>query len=222
MRVEDELKKIYALRFGNKTEMRRLMWETLTEGWFQRYVQPTDTVVDLAAGYCEFINSIHCGRKIAIDANETVKEMAGDDVEVFNTYSTDLPDELSGEVDVVFVSNFFEHLSDKNEFLDTLREIHRVLRPGGSVLVLQPNIKLTKGAYWDFVDHSLPITEKSLAEALEITGFTIEYTKTRFLPYTASSGPSIIAHPALVKLYLKVWPAHYLFGKQTFMVARKP
>ena len=220
--MEDELKKIYALRFGDRTEMRRVMWETLTDGWFQRYVRPTDTVVDLAAGYCEFINSIRAGRKIAIDANETVREMAGPDVEVFNRLSTDLPDELEAQVDVVFVSNFFEHLRDKDEFLDTLREIHRLLRPGGSVLVLQPNIKLTKGAYWDFVDHSLPITDKSLAEALEITGFDVTYTKVRFLPYTASSGPAVVAHPAVIRLYLKLWPAHYLFGKQTFMVARRP
>lgn len=45
--------------------------------------------------------------------------MAGPDVEVFNRLSTDLPDELEAQVDVTLVSNFFEHLRDKDGFPST-------------------------------------------------------------------------------------------------------
>lgn len=213
-----ELEAIYATRFGPRSADRQVLWETLVGSYFQRFVQPTDTVLDLAAGYCEFINAIACGRKVAVDLNPTITTVAGPDVEVFHTPSTALPAELDCSVDVAWVSNFFEHLPSSTELLATLRELRRVVRPGGRLLVLQPNIRLTGPAYWDFVDHSLPITEKSLAEALALTGFTVESMKVRFLPYTTESRFPISA--ALIKLYLKLPPAQFLLGKQTFVVAR--
>lgn len=214
-----ELEAIYAARFGGKAESRSLLWLTLIESYFQQFVGPNDTVLDLAAGYCEFINTVRCGRKIAVDLNPTLASVAGDDVEVVQAMSTELPSSLDGVVDVAWVSNFFEHLEDSKAFISTLRELNRVIVPGGRLLVLQPNIRLTKSAYWDFVDHSFPITEKRLVEALKLTGFEVEVMKVRFLPYTTDSGLPISA--ALIRLYLKVPPAQWLLGKQTFVVARK-
>lgn len=216
--VTDELEAIYATRFGPRTADRKVLWTTLVQSYFQQFVKPTDTVLDLAAGYCEFINTVRCGRKVAVDLNPTIRSVAGADVEVFHSPSTELPPELTDQVDVAWVSNFFEHLPDSAAMLASLRELHRVLRPGGRLMVLQPNIRLTGAAYWDFVDHSLPITEKSLAEALALTGFSIDTMKVRFLPYTTESRLPISA--ALIRLYLKLPPAQYLLGQQTFVVAR--
>lgn len=217
--MQNELERIYAARFSSKERERVVLWETLTTYFFQQFVRDDDDVVDLAAGYCQFINAIRCRRKIAIDLNPTAAEMAGPGVEVFRTKSTELPPELSASVDVVFVSNFFEHLRDKEEFFATLAEIRRILKPGGKLLVLQPNIRLTKEAYWDFVDHSLPITEKSLFEALELSGFERLYEKVRFLPYTANG--RLPVSRTLIRLYLAFPPAQWLLGKQTFVVAKK-
>lgn len=217
--MDEELEQVYATRFEGRLEDRVVLWDTLVESYFQQFVRADDTVLDLAAGYCEFINAIRAGTKIAVDLNPTAAEQAGPDVRVIRARSTDLPAELDGTVDVVWVSNFFEHLRDSDELLATLAAIRRVLRPGGRLLVLQPNIRLTKEAYWDFVDHSLPITEKSLAEALELTGFAVDQMKVRFLPYTTSSRLPVSA--ALIRLYLKVPLAQWLLGKQTFVVARR-
>jgi SAM-dependent methyltransferase len=213
-----DLEQIYATRFGARREDRRLLWKTLVESYFQRFVEPDDTVLDVAAGYCEFINAVRAGRKIAVDLNPTVRSVAASDVEVIEARSTDLPSELDGAVDVVWVSNFFEHLESSAELLDTLRGLRRVLRDDGRLLVLQPNIRLTKAAYWDFIDHSLPLTERSLTEALTLTGFEVETMKVRFLPYTTESRFPISA--PLIRLYLRFPPAQLLLGKQTFVVAR--
>ena len=214
-----DLTAIYANRFADRETSREELWRTLVDAYFQQFVGPDDTVLDLAAGYCEFINTVQCGTKIAVDLNPAVKSRAAEGVRVYNVPSTELPEELTGQVDVVWISNFLEHLPDSDAMVATLDEARRVLRPTGRLLVLQPNIRLTKEAYWDFVDHSLPITERSLAEALAVTGFEIDMMKVRFLPYTTQSRLPI--SPALIRLYLKLPPAQFLLGKQTFVVARR-
>ena len=59
-----------------------------------------------------------------------------------------------------------------------------------------------------------------MAEALSLSGFTIDEVIPRFLPYTMSGGnnPPLIA----IKLYLSMPFVWSLFGKQFFVVARKP
>ena len=36
-----------------------------------------------------------------------------------------------------------------------------------------PNIRFVAGEYWDFWDHHLPLTERSLSEACQLRGFTM-------------------------------------------------
>lgn len=217
--MKDHVLSIYADRFDKSVAKRRVMWRVLCSAYFQRFISIDDSVLDLGAGYCEFINAIVCGRKIAVDLNEETASMADKNVEVYRALSIDLPAHLSSQVDVVFVSNFLEHLESRTELIDTLREVHRVLKPEGKMMVLQPNIRLVGHAYWDYVDHTLPLTERSLLEAFHLTGFRQVYARTRFLPYTTRSW--IPAAPLLIRLYLMLPPVQFLMGKQTFVIARK-
>lgn len=210
---------IYADRFDKDVKKRDVMWKILCKDYFQKFIPKNAVVLDLAAGYCEFINNIECKKKIAVDLNAKTKEMASKDVQVYQALSTKLPKNLTSKVDVVFTSNFFEHLDSKDELIDTLKEVRRVLKPKGKIMILQPNIRLVGNKYWDYVDHTLPLTEKSLYEALLLTDFRQDFRKVRFLPYTANS--RIPAAPFLIKLYLKLPPLQFLMGKQTFIVASK-
>jgi SAM-dependent methyltransferase len=122
-------------------------------------------------------------------------------------------------LDAVFSSNFLEHLPDKPSLERTLKNAWRALRPNGSVVLMGPNIKYVPGAYWDFFDHYLALTELSVAEVLKKTGFTIECCVGRFLPYTMSLGRR---YPVwMLKAYLAMPWVWRLFGKQFLVVARK-
>ena len=101
-----------------------------------------------------------------------------------------------------------------------LRVAFALLKPGGRVLILQPNIRLIGGAYWDFIDHQTALTEKSLAEAAVMAGFKTRQVIPRFLPYTTKS--RIPQHPLLVRAYLAFPPAWWLLGKQTLYLGEKP
>jgi SAM-dependent methyltransferase len=216
----DDLRRIYDARFTVRQEYRRAVWDVLIGDFFQQFVAPTDRVLDLGCGYGEFINRVPCGTKAGMDMNPDTPKHLAPGVEFFQQDCSQrwpLPD---GSLDVVFTSNFFEHLRDKTALGSTLDEICRCLAPGGRLIAMGPNIKFLPGSYWDFWDHYVPLTELSLSEALTTRGMDILRCEDRFLPYTMSSGPS---YPlAFLRLYLRLPFAWKLFGKQFLVVAGRP
>jgi SAM-dependent methyltransferase len=212
---------IYKTRFSESDlAARDPLWQVLCRHFFQRYVRETDTVLDVGAGFGDFLRNIRCARRIALDIEKLSGRILPPGTEEVFTPSHEMSRHLpAGSVDVVFCSNFFEHLPDKQTFLATLREIRTVLRPGGLLLALQPNIRLIGGAYWDFVDHHLPLTDRTLVEACESLDYEVVEVVPRFLPYTTRS--AIPQAPWLVRLYLAFRPAWLLMGKQTWFVARR-
>jgi SAM-dependent methyltransferase len=216
----DQLSLLYRERFTpEELAFKEAMWRVFCESFFQKYVGRDDTVVDLAAGTCEFINAIDCGEKIAVDLNPDVEQhIKGGKAMVAS--SSDMSPIADNSIDVVFTSNFFEHLPNKNELVATLNECHRILREDGKLLVVMPNIRYLPGRYWDYFDHHLALTHYSLVEALWLTGFEPEKVIPKFLPYTLkySKVPKTLI---FVKLYMKmrfVWP---FIGKQMFVSARR-
>jgi ubiquinone/menaquinone biosynthesis C-methylase UbiE len=214
------ISRLYARRFDDRERLAKHdLWKTLCKAFLQKYVPPDSAVLDIGAGYCEFINNISAGRKYAVDPNEDARGCADAEVKVFNGYSTDLSFLADSSIDVVFMSNLLEHLPTKQDVAVTLSEAHRVLKPRGRLLLLQPNIRYLYKDYWDFFDHHIPLSDRSLAEALKMAGFSIEKLFSKFLPYTTKSG--LPKKPFLLKIYLKVPFLWKLFGKQMFIVSRK-
>jgi SAM-dependent methyltransferase len=216
----EDLQRIYESRFGRTAAYRKTVWGVLIADKFQKYAGPTDAVLDLGCGYGEFINQINCGRKLAMDLNPDAPKRVDSGVECLLqdcSMPWALPD---NSLDLVFTSNFFEHLPDKAALGRTLDQAFRCLKPGGRLIAVGPNIKYLPGSYWDFWDHYLPLTEHSLREALENRRFAIEECVPKFLPYTMVGGPQ---YPLVfLRLYLLMPFAWRFVGKQFLVVAGKP
>ncbi len=214
--MDTRLEVLYQRRFGAETTFRRRMWRVLCSDFFQRYVPRQATVLEVGAGYCEFINAIEARRKLAVDLNPDTRRHAAADVEVVIARSTELAAIGTGVADVAFASNFFEHLT-REDIVATMREVARALRPGGRFLILQPNWRYCYRDYWMFFDHVTPLDHHSLAEALETNGFRVVEVVPRFLPYTTKSRlPRALW---LIRLYLRLPAVWRIFGGQAFVVA---
>ena len=169
-----DVQELYQNRFSELALARKnAIWKILCDEFFSRYVAPDATVVDVGAGYCEFINNISAARKIAIDLNSDIQNHASPGVEIVHDDASAMTTIADDSIDVVFMSNFLEHLVDKAAVFSTLQESRRVIRPGGRIIILQPNIRFLAREYWDFFDHHTPLSDRSLSEALQLLGMKI-------------------------------------------------
>ncbi len=172
-----------------------------------------------------FLCNVKAARRVAIDLSAHVGELEKFGVEILQVPATDLRQYFRGTADVVFMSNFLEHLPDKRVLLRVLEECYAVLRPGGTIMILQPNIRYVGAAYWDYIDHHIALTEHSLTEALEVSGFKVTRLIPKFLPYTAKSvfGRLLtkVGGEAAIRYYLRFPLLWKIFGQQTFVVATR-
>lgn len=123
-------------------------------------------------------------------------------------------------IDVIFISNFLEHLSSKEEILSLIEQVKNLLRQHGKIIILQPNIKYVGGKYWDFFDHKTPLTDEALIELAHMLDLKVVKCVRKFLPYTTKG--SLPTSAFLVRLYLLMMPVSgYVLGKQTYLVLEK-
>ena len=223
MQQAEYLQRLYINRFDASQRKAKLaMWRVLIQDFLQQYVRPDAAVLDIAGGYCEFINQIRAQKKVLIDLNPDAKTFADPEVTVLNLNIFEASESRLVPIDSfdnIFISNFFEHLHSKEELIEVLAFCFSRLKPGGSLLIIQPNFKYSFREYYDFIDHYLPITDGSMAEVLRAVGFSIDRMIPRFLPFTTKGRPS---STALLKLYLKVPLLWKFFGGQMFVQASKP
>jgi len=219
--VAQALERLYRRRFseGDLSEL-RTVWRILVRDFFQKRIDRSGAVLDIGAGACLFINEVDAVRRIAVDANPDLRRHAASGVETLVTDDLSLGDIPDATLGCVFLSNFLEHLPDHLAILRLLSMVYRKLRPGGSVMVLQPNFRLEPRRYFDFLDHQMVLTDASLVEALETAGFRIAELKVRFLPFTSKS--RVPKWAWAVRLYLRLPPLQWLLGKQTFARGVRP
>jgi SAM-dependent methyltransferase len=217
----DQLADLYRNRFQPQDlPAKAAIWKVLCRDFFQRFVGQGDRVLDLACGYGEFINHIQAAHRVGIDLNPDSRGFLAPDVEFHAVSAAEVAGLGLQPVDMVFASNFLEHLPDKATLSRVMAQVFAVLKPGGRFVVMGPNIRYVPGAYWDFLDHHLPLTNLSVGEGLALAGFEVVTDIDRFLPYTTKS--KLPQHPALVSLYLKVPLVWRFLGSQFLVVGKKP
>ncbi len=213
-------KQLYSNRFTDQElRQQRAYWIPICR-YLESFFSAKGAVLDLGAGYCHFINSVHAAVKYALDVNEeNLKKYAAPDVQIITESGNNLAAFSDGALDTVFASNVYEHFRTREDVLHSFAEVHRVLRPGGRFVVMQPNFAYCAREYFDFFDHRLEFTHRSIAEGLQVTDFDLVKVVDRFLPFTSKSKLPKAAW--LVALYLHLPPAWKLFGAQMLVVAEK-
>jgi SAM-dependent methyltransferase len=203
---------LYATRFSDADARRKdVVWREIAQ-WLAPYVQ--EPVLDVGCDRGHFIRNV-TGERWAADVRDVGHLLDGirfvqsdglalDKVLPLAYYST------------VFMSNYLEHLRSRDDVSAQLMVAQRLLRPGGRLIVLQPNIRLVGAAYWDFIDHHVALTEHSLVEAATNAGFVTERLIVRFLPYTTKG--RLPGLPWLVRLYLRSPVLWRWFAGQTLYI----
>lgn len=207
------MKNYHQTRFASD-QRRDILWKTLCESYFQRLVKESDAVLDLGCGYGSFINNIRCARKTAIDQWPDVAKHLSPDVAVQVGNITSLQPIPDRSIDFVFSSNVFEHLS-RSDFSLCMEEVRRVLRPGGTINIVQPNYRYCYNEYFDDYTHVSIYSDRSLTDVLNASGFRVLECIPQFLPLTIKS--RLPVWPMLIRTYLAS-PLKPM-GKQMFIRA---
>jgi SAM-dependent methyltransferase len=183
---------------------RRPIWREVARYIQSRYIPDGSRVLDLGAGYCDFINAITARERYAVDIFERLHEFAGPGVTATIGDCTDLSMFGDGSLDVIFASNLFEHLTHE-QLLATINEVRRVLRAGGRLILMQPNFKYCYRTYFDDYTHLQIFTHDGIYDLLEMAGLKIEEMQPRFLPVNMKSTLKLnipLIH-LIVRLYLR-------------------
>lgn len=205
----------YATRYvpdPNRAEV----WKHITR-YLDRWMGSQADVLELGAGYCDFSNAVTAGSRTAMDLSEAVRHSAAPGVRAEVGDCTDLSRFADSSFDVVFASNLLEHL-DRAAGERLVREAGRVLRPGGRLLLMQPNFRLRPHEYFDDYTHVAVYSDRSLPDFLESQGLETVAVMPRFLPQSMKSRFSALT--SIVPLYLRS-PFKPLAG-QMLVVAKRP
>jgi len=211
------LPELYDARFDEReVSAKDAVWREIV-GYLQRYVDPEAPILDLACDRGHFIRWIRGTERWATDIRD-MRAALPEDIRFVQASGLDLTAVIpNGYFGTVFMSNYLEHLESSDAVVDQLRVVRQLLRPGGRAIVLQPNIRLVGPRYWDFIDHKVALTERSLLEAAELAQLHTVELITRFLPYSTKG--RLPTDARLVRAYLRFRPAWWLLGRQTLLVA---
>lgn len=177
---------------------RRRVWREIA-----RYVQARspyiETLIELGAGYCDFINQFEAGKKIAFDLNPEMHHYAEAGVELRVEDCTTLPGIASRSVDMVFASNFLEHL--EGDEVDVLLErVAEVLVPGGRLVLIQPNHRLCAESYFDDPTHRTIFDDANIGEWIARSGLRLTEVNPGLLPFSMNG--RLPKSGILTRLYL--------------------
>lgn len=167
------------------------------------HLVPRDgAVLEVGAAYCHWINNVSARRRVAVDIWPGVATHAAPGVESRALdVTTDLRSLGASTFDVVLASNVLEHF-EPDIVGSVVNDLGFVLRPGGRLILIQPNFRYAWREYFDDYTHRAVFTDVSLPALLRAQGFVVNGVWPRFLPYSMR-GRSIPLAGWLVSAYLR-------------------
>lgn len=196
---------------------RVVLWNTLCKYFFQKLLPSNASVLELGAGWCDFINTIEADQKTAVDIWDGIKKHAKSDVRTIIGSATDLDEVSSESIDMVFASNLFEHLTQV-QIIEILTQTSRILKKTGRLVLVQPNFRTSYKRYFDDYTHVTTWTDTGMTTFLEANGFQIEQVQAKFLPLTVKS--KLPTSSLLIRLYLRL-PIKPLAGQMLIVANPK-
>ena len=138
---------------------------------FGRYrIRPGDTLLDIGCGRGEFLRGfIECGAKgFGVDQTDAAKKYCPSaELRLANLENEPLP-YGDDTFDVVYSKSVVEHFYYPEKLV---REMYRVLKPGGLVITLCPDWEFNIRNYFEDFTHRTPFTVTSLHDILVMNGF---------------------------------------------------
>ena len=180
---------------------RETLWATLCDSYFQRLIGADFHVLELGAGYANFINNVRCRTRTAVDMWPGLPEHVQSGVTAHVGSVTDLAFLPDASVDFVFASNLFEHLTQA-QFAEVLAQLRRKARHGATLNIVQPNFRRAYREYFDDYTHVAVYSDVSLCDFLEAHGWRVVQCVPGFLPFSLKSGLPV--WPWLIRLYLRL------------------
>ena len=210
--------RLYEYRFRDVDQAsRQAVWQEIARYLYGRMGEPR-CVLDPAAGRGEFITAVPAAERWGVDiVRQGDPKSAGVKMIIADIMDADLPQDY---FDGVFVSNFLEHLPDKNAVAAVLGKLLDAMRPGGRIAIMGPNFRYCAKDYFNCADHTVAMTHVGVAEHVYAAGFDVTTVTPRFLPYSFRG--LLPPSPRLTRTYLRMPVLWRLFGKQFLEIARKP
>jgi SAM-dependent methyltransferase len=197
---------------------RTVVWQAIAS-YLAAWVPRDGAALEIGAGYCDWINNVAARRRVAVDIWPELPTFSAPGVEpLVLDLATGLGTLPAGTFDAVLASNILEHFAP--DTVPTVVDgVARLLRPGGRLLVVQPNFRYAWRSYFDDYTHRAIFTDVSLPTLLQAHGFAIDRVEPRFLPYSMR-GTRLPITRSLVAAYLRS-PIRPMAGQMLVVATRR-
>jgi SAM-dependent methyltransferase len=164
---------------------RRAVWGAIAR-YVARDAPDVGLLVELGCGYGDFSRQFPAKRKLAFDLDPEMRRFAAPDVELRVENAVSLPGVAPASVDLVFASNFLEHLAG-DEIDELLESVRRALSPRGRLILIQPNHRLCARRYFDDPTHRTVFDDANVRDWLSRHRLRASKVVPGLLPFTMNS-----------------------------------
>ena len=165
------------------------------------------SVLDIGCGTGEFLNA--CKQKgfnpFGIEPSKLARSQAIKNYSLRITEKTNLSQYPKNKFELITMWHVFEHIS---EIKNTVKELERILKPGGKVFVAVPNHKSWDANYykeywaaWDVPIHLWHFSKKTITSLFKKYGLNLKTTKEMLLD----------------SYYVSLLSEEFKFGKKNFL-----